>query len=261
MVALVACYGAICLLMFCLQGRLLYVTSVPPAWSPAQYGLSFEDWMLTTEDGITINAWYLPARQARGVLIVCHGNAGNIGYEIPFARMFVDRGWSCVLLEYRGYGRSGGSPSEQGTYLDAVAAFDAARKAAPELPIAVFGSSLGGAIAIELALRRKVAAVITEATFTSLPKLAQEMYRWLPVRWLTRFRYDSLSKMGRLTVPYLNIHSPGDRLVPYRHSAPLLAACRSRKEHLRTEGGHNDGGFQQNPEWVDAVVRFLEGAG
>jgi fermentation-respiration switch protein FrsA (DUF1100 family) len=170
-------------------------------------------------------------------------------------------GWSCLLFDYRGYGASEGSPNESGTYRDAEAAYDALRQAGFEpARIVLHGESLGAGVAFELATRREVAAVIAESAFTSLPALGAELYRWLPVRLLARYRYDNRAKIGSLRVPVLLIHSPTDEIVPFAHAQRLLAAANEPKQLLVTDAGHNDGGFLRRAEWREAVRSFLERA-
>lgn len=255
-------YLALCLLVFLLQGRMLYYPGPPPATTPADYGLAHRDASCVTADGVRIHAWYLPADQPRGAVVFCHGNAGNVEVRLPAARVLVEMGLSVLLFDYRGYGASEGSPTEEGTYLDAVAAYDwlVDRGGVPPERIAAYGESLGGAVAIELACRRPLAAVVTEAAFTSLPDVAARAYRWLPARLLCRFRYDSEAKVRELATPLLVVHSPGDRLVPYSHAERLVAAARNATGPLATAGGHEDGGFLQRGEWVAEMRAFLLGA-
>ena len=252
-------YSGLCLLLFLFQGRLVYLPGPPPKTTPAAHGLEHRERYLVTSDEVRIHAWFMPAPEAKGALVFCHGNAGTIENRLDAARVFLDMGLSVLLFDYRGYGASEGRPSEEGTYLDAEAAYDALLEESGVTTdrIVIYGESLGGGVAIELAKRREVAAVVTESAFTSLPKLGSELYPWLPVRLLSRFRYDNLSKVDTLNAPLLVIHSPDDDIVPYAHGERLFAAAAEPKAFLATDGGHNDGGFLRRDEWTERVSAFL----
>lgn len=256
---LAAGYVVVCLLVFLFQARLVYFPGPAPSVTPAEFGLEHRELELTTSDGERVHAWFLPRPDARGAVLVSHGNAGNIEMRLELARVYLELGWSVLLYDYRGYGESTGSPSEAGTYLDAEAAYEHLARVeglAPER-IVLHGESLGVAVALELALRRPVAAVIAESAFTSLPDMAAEVYPFLPGRLLARIRYDNLAKVARLGVPLLLIHSPDDEIVPVEHARRLFAAAHEPRELLLTEGGHNGGGFLRRAEWRARVGAFL----
>lgn len=253
---LVGGYVVLCLVLRATQERLVYFPGAPPSTTPASAGLEFEDVALRTSDGETLGAWLVRAKDARGGVVLCHGNAGSIEHRIGLARSLASQGFDVLLFDYRGYGTSTGAPSEEGTYIDGVAAFDAL---AARLPgrVAVFGESLGGGVAIELALRRKVAAVVVEATFTSLVDVGQRVYWWLPVSLISRLRYESITKIGRIEAPVLVAHSPDDDLVPFAMGEALFAAAKGPKQFLRTRGVHNEGGIKLDRASVEAVGAFL----
>lgn len=253
-------YGLVCLLMYLSQEKLVFYPSPlapgPPP-DPAAHDVE-----LVTSDGVRLHGWVFEAREPRAVLVFCHGNAGNVAGRAGAARLFREMGLTVVLFDYRGYGRSAGTPSEEGTYLDALAAYDHARTLESSSGrIVLFGESLGGAVAIELASQREVARLVVESTFTSVPDLAATLYAWLPVRLLARVRYDNASKIGALEPPLLIVHSPEDELVPFSHATRLLSLAPPATELLRTSGGHNDGGFLQRREWIERVGAFLAAAG
>src|SRR5262249_54881587 len=125
--------------------------------------------------------------------------------------------------------------------------------------IVLYGESLGGAVALELARRKSAAALISESAFTSLPDVGAKAYPFLPVRLLARFRYDNLAKIAEVGLPLFLIHSPADEIVPVEHARRLFAAAREPKHLLLTDGGHNDGGFLRKPEWRAEVGAFLDG--
>lgn len=253
-------YAALCLVVYLTQAKLVYFPGPAPRATPADFGLEFRELQLRTRDGVGLHGWFLPAQDARGAVLISHGNAGTIELRIDLARSFVELGWSVLLYDYRGYGKSAGRPDEEGTYRDAEAAYEHLTTAEgfTSERVVLFGESLGAAVAIELARRHPCAAVIDESAFTSLPDVGAKAYPFLPVRLIARFRYDNLAKVAELGVPLLLIHSPADEIVPVEHGQRLFAAAREPKHLLLTEGGHNDGGFQRRPEWRAEVGRFLD---
>jgi len=253
-----ACYLLVCLLAFLGQRRLLYFPGPPPDGTPAGLGASWRDVTLVTEDGERLGAWWIEAPDARGAVLVSHGNAGSIENRLSLARTFLSMGCSVLLYDYRGYGTSTGSPDEHGTYRDGRAAYAWLRNEGWEARrILFYGESLGGGVALQLATELPAAGIVIESTFTSIPDLGAEVYRWLPVRWLARDRYDNLSKIGRLDGPVLIVHSPEDDLVPFSHAERLQKAAPRGTRLLATYGGHNDGGFAGRSELVLGVERFV----
>ena len=189
-----------------------------------------------------------------------HGNAGNIEHRLGLARAFRRIGYSVLLFDYRGYGKSSGTPSEEGVYLDAEAAYDhvTGEQAVPSSKIVIYGESLGGGVAIELARRRECFALITESAFLSIRDVAAHHYRWLPVRWLARQRFDNVAKLPGIQRPYLAIHSSDDEIVPFSHAEGLFRVANEPKALITTRGGHNAGGFQASSGATAEVEAFLE---
>ncbi|MGB5440217.1 MAG: alpha/beta hydrolase [Gammaproteobacteria bacterium] len=255
-------YAVLAAALFFFQPRLLYFPDMPARAveaNPEDIGLDFEPLTLTTRDGEQLDAWFIPAIQSRGVLLFCHGNAGNMSHRLDSIRLFHDLGLSVLIFDYRGYGRSSGSPTEQGTYLDVDAAWDYLVEKRRILPtqIILFGRSLGAAIAADLASRQDAAAVILESAFTSVPDIAATLYPWLPVRWLSRFRYDTLKKLAAIHSPLLIVHSRDDEIIPFANGERLLAAANEPKQLLKLRGGHNDGFIVSGKTYIDGLESFL----
>jgi len=163
-----------------------------------------------------------------------------------------------LLLDYRGYGRSEGSLSEEGTYLDAQAAWQWLRQRGfAAQNIIALGESLGGAVATELARREALGGLILQSTFTSIPALGAELYPWLPVRWLHSIKYDTLAKLPRLRVPVLVMHSREDGLIGFHHAERNFAAAREPKMFWETSGGHNYSLATDPVRWSMGVEKFL----
>jgi fermentation-respiration switch protein FrsA (DUF1100 family) len=254
-------YAGLAALVYFQQDRLLYYPGMGRelAATPDRFGLAFEDLAIRTEDGETLHAWWIPVKDARGAVILFHGNAGNISHRLDYAAMFDRLGYSTLLVEYRGYGRSTGSPSEQGTYRDAMASWRwiTETKGVRPSDIVLFGESLGGAVAAWLGAREKPRALVLASTFTSVPDVAAEIYPFLPVRLLSRYEYNTLDALGRVEAPVLVAHSRSDDIIPYAHGERLFAAAREPKSFLELRGGHNDGFIFTRPEWVSALGAFL----
>ncbi len=255
-------YVGVSVLVGLFQSRLIYFPTREYAVTPMDVGLEFEDLTLETSDGVAIAAWYVPHAAAKGSVIFCHGNAGNISDRLESLKLLHRAGLNVLIFDYRGYGRSEGRPTETGTYQDAESAWTylvQVKKQSPD-QIVLFGRSLGGAVAIELAGRHTPAALVVESTFTSLLDIGRIHYPFLPVRWLLTYRYDSLSKVPGIGCPKLFIHGREDELIPLANGRALFAAAARPKEFLETPGGHNTGGFTYSPAYTAKLAGFLNRA-
>jgi fermentation-respiration switch protein FrsA (DUF1100 family) len=258
---LAAAYGGLALLVYFFQARMVFYPEVERDVSvtPASVKMPFEDLHLQTSDGIRLHGWYIPAAQPRGTVLFLHGNAGNISHRLDSVQMFHRLGYSTLIFDYRGYGNSSGTPTEQGTYRDAEAAWRylTEQRHIPSCHIVLFGESLGGAVAAWLATSRKPAALVIASGFTSVPDLGQQLYPYLPIRWLARIRYDTRKYLKSVTVPVLIAHSPQDDIVPFEHGRALFAAANPPKQFLELAGGHNDGFIFMRESWIRALGDFL----
>ena len=257
-------YAVVLLLVFLFQSRLIYFPQFERELTatPRAAGLDYEDVALHAADGVALHGWWVPARAARGAVLIFHGNAGNISHRIGYLTMFNRLGYAVLIIDYRGYGRSSGTPSEEGTYRDAEAAWQylmETRKLKPQ-DVVILGESLGGGVATWLAVKYPPRALILASVFTSVPDLGAKVYWWLPVRLLARIHYDSRERMQQITAPALIAHSREDDIVPFAHGEALLAAAREPKQFLVMSGGHNDGFLFLREEWMAAVGSFLERA-
>lgn len=256
---LAAAYGGLALLLFIFQSRLVFYPEVDRevAATPALAGLQYEDVHLETSDGINLHGWYIPAPQTRGTVLFLHGNAGNISHRLDSIEMFHRLGYSTLIFDYRGYGNSSGVPTEQGTYRDAEAAWRYLTGQRHACRIILYGESLGGAVAAWLASRERPAALVIASGFTSVPDLGQQLYPYLPVRWLARIRYDMREYLRSVTAPVLIAHSPEDDIIPFEHGRALYAAANPPKQFLELAGGHNDGFIFTREAWVRVLGDFL----
>lgn len=258
-------YALVVALMWAFQERLLYLPNAgrEHVATPADRGLAWEAVTLTTEDDVALDAWWVPAPEPRASLLFFHGNAGNISHRLESIAQFHRLGLSVLIVDYRGYGRSEGRPSEAGTALDARAAWQWLRDAGNETnEIVVFGRSLGAAVAAELAAsleeqQATPAAVILESPFRSVPALAQYLYPFLPVRWLARIDYPVETYVTQISAPLLVIHSHDDEIIPFAQGEAVYRAAQQPKQLLEIQGGHNTGFLDSEPAYSEGIDAFL----
>lgn len=254
------CYGALILFIYLTQDRMIYFPFHQIEQTPRDIGIAFDEVILSTHDNEKLHAWFIPSPSACAVILFCHGNAGNISHRLDILPSFRNLGFSMLLFDYRGYGNSTGKPSELGTYRDAEAAYDYLTGQAGIAPekIIVFGESIGCAVAVELAVRRRVGALVLLAGFTSLPELGQQLYPWLPVKLLAKHRYASIEKIQHIVCPKLIIHSPEDEIVPFWHGRALFEKACPPKEFLEIMGGHNDWFLVSGEKVSEGLKNFFD---
>jgi fermentation-respiration switch protein FrsA (DUF1100 family) len=218
------------------------------------------DCWITTEDGVKIHGWFAPADSAIATLVISHGNGGNISYLLPLMRELQRHNLNVLMYDYRGYGRSEGSPDEEGVYRDGRAAFDYALKL-PEVDprrIVLWGSSLGGAVAVDVATQRPAAALILESTFSSAKDVARTVYPFLPARFFLRTKLNSIEKIQKVGIPLLFIHGTNDWIIPIGLGRRLFGAAHDPKEFYEIPGaGHNDTFFVGGTEYLNRITWFV----
>jgi hypothetical protein len=248
------------LIIYVFQSRLIFYPEKDIMMTPADVNLPFRDVFLQTDAGTRIHGWYIPHDKPRATLLFLHGNAGNISQRLDSVEIFYGMGLSVFIIDYQGYGRSAGSPSESGTYQDARAAwsFLTGKLKLPAQQVVVFGRSLGGAVAVWLAAEYRPGALILESTFTSVADLGKHYYPYLPVQWLTRIRYPTLERISRVACPLLVIHSRDDEIIPFVNGQKLYAAARAPKEFLQISGGHNEGFLLAGSKYIDGLQNFID---
>jgi uncharacterized protein len=259
-------YGVLVGFLWFRQESMLFLPGVPSRQliaTPADIGLRYEALRIPTADGEEIHAWFVPAEHERAVLLFFHGNAGNISHRLDSLRLFNGLGLSVLIIDYRGYGESSGSPSEHGTAEDARAAWRhlVEQRAIPAERIIVFGRSLGGAVATMLAAEHRPAGLIVESAFRSVPQMAAEIYWFLPVRHLARIEYPVEETLRAVQAPLLIVHSREDEIIPFRHGEALYAAANQPKQLLELSGGHNDAFLRSRHRYVEGLEAFLHSLG
>jgi fermentation-respiration switch protein FrsA (DUF1100 family) len=256
-----AIYALLCLAVFVFQPRLVYFPMKTLAATPAAIGLRYEDVFLDTAGGTRLHGWYLPGRENARTLLFLHGNAGNISHRLDSLSIFNDLGLNVLIIDYSGFGRSGGKPGEQQTYEDARLAWRHLTEVRGVAPgrIVVFGRSLGGGVATWLASEETPGGLILESSFTSAPELARKYYPIFPMRWLARIRYDNASRLPGVRCPVLIAHSRDDEIVPIDHGRALFALAPDPKSFLEMRGGHNVGFLVSGQGYRAGLARFIAG--
>jgi fermentation-respiration switch protein FrsA (DUF1100 family) len=262
MITLVTIVGAILAVVWLAQRSLIYFPE-GQAGAPGLAGLrQAETVRFTTEDGLDLEAWFVPSRQpiADRTIVVFNGNAGNRSHRARLGALFAEYGFSSLLVDYRGYGGNPGLPSEAGLYRDARGAllYLASRGDIDLSRIVYFGESLGAAVAVKLAIDQPPAALILRSPFSSLAAIGARHYPFLPVRLLLRDRYPSLDRIGTIRCPVLMIAGDADRIVPLDDSQRLFDAAREPRRLVIIEGAdHNDEALAAGPKMLAAIREFL----
>ncbi|MDR0994204.1 MAG: alpha/beta hydrolase [Verrucomicrobiota bacterium] len=209
--------------------------------TPANVQLRYQDVHFVSADGTSLTGWWIPANDPKATVVYCHGNSGNIGTKVAVASEFFKRGFNLLLWDYRGFGQSGGKPSEKGLYEDARSAFDVAAAMSKGLPILLYGHSLGAAVAARTAMDRPAAALILDSGFASAADLARRWYPDWPFDRLLSVSYDTAAYASSLPgLPKLIAHSMQDQVVPFQSGRILHAAAAPPKEFVLLEGEHSD---------------------
>ena len=227
--------------------------------TPGEMGLEFEDVYFFSSDGVKLNGWYIPAKESRATVLFSHGNAGNISHRIEIIDMFSKLGLDVFIYDCRGYGRSQGSPGEEGLYLDTQAAYKYLidKRNLNEESIVIYGKSLGANVAVELCSKVTPAALITDSAFTSALDMGKKMFPFIPIRWFISVKYDALSRIKDITIPKLIIHSENDEIIPFQHGKRLYEAAPEPKEFYPMQGGHNDAVYLSMEDFAQRIDAFL----
>jgi fermentation-respiration switch protein FrsA (DUF1100 family) len=227
--------------------------------TPEEIHLDYENISVKTRDGVQISGWYVPSKYPRVTLLFFHGNGGNISHRLDKIKILNDLDVDVLIFDYRGYGMSGGSPSENGLYLDAEAVYDYLvheKKTSPGT-IIVYGESLGGAVAVDLAGKRQTGGVILEGCFTSVPDMAKRLLPFIP-SFLISSQYDSLRKIKDITTPKLLFHSIEDDIVPFALGMKLFQAAIEPKKFVEMRGGHNDAFLVSHDIYKKSINAFID---
>jgi len=246
--------------MYLMQSSLVYHPQGELLATPSTAGLDYEEVTFQTSDDIELHGWHVPADSAHLTVLYFHGNAGNISGRLETIQLLHELGLNVFIFDYRGYGKSEGSPSEQGTYRDAEAAWNYLRsdKNIANSSIVIMGRSLGGSVAAWLAAQKSPAASVIESTFTSATDLGADLYPWLPVRWIMNFEYNTLKHIKQINSPLFMAHSRDDQIVPFHHGQQLFEAANAPKTFVELRGSHGSGFWETGAKYRNELRQFLE---
>lgn len=260
---LVAGYVLLVAVVYFTQARMLYLPNMPGralTMTPANAGMGYQDVSIETADGVTLHGWFVEGQSSR-VLLFFHGNAGNISHRLDSIRQFHRLGLSVLIIDYRGYGQSSGKTTEKGIYSDAEAAWRylTEDRGISAGDIVIFGRSLGASAASQLAAQHQPLALIVESSFTSVPDIAQELYPWLPARWLSRLNHATRDYVRDVRCPILVAHSRDDEIIPFRHGEAIFASANEPRTLLALRGTHNDAFLRDERTYLEGLRTFLNG--
>lgn len=227
---------------------------------PASVGLAFEDVRFFAEDGCRLHGWWIPHPEARGTILYCHGNAGNISTRLDVCTGLHELGVNQFMFDYRGYGRSRGWPGELGLYCDVRAAYEVVRAKhgdAEEPPVIAYGASLGSAVAAQLAAERRLRGVIIEGGFPSSVEVGERWYPSLPVSAIARYRFDTQARLASVRTPKLFAHSTRDLVIPYDLGVRLFEASAEPKKFVVLQGDHGEAGWLSTPAYHEELKQFV----
>lgn len=245
------------------ENRIIYYPSTYPdgVWEPEPFGVKVEDIYFQSGDGVKLHGWFIPAEGAEATLLWFHGNAGNLTHRLDNIIRLQPLRLNIFIFDYRGYGKSEGKPDEQGIYRDSLAAYETLIQSKNISPrrLFLFGRSLGGICAIEVASRKPAAGLILESTFTSAKDMARKMLPFLPLAYFIKSKFDAVGKIPAIEIPKLILHGNEDEIVPFKMGRELYEAATQPKEFYEIQGaGHNDTYMTGGKAYFDVLDRFIK---
>lgn len=258
-VTIAAVYIALVLLLYMIQGSLVFFPDRNVSLDPSSAGLEWEEAWFETSDGKTLHGWYIPHPDSNHILLFSHGNAGNISHRLSFIELLNERGLSIFIYDYRGYGKSEGRPAENGLYKDIHAAWNylTIEKGYQNHQIILFGRSLGGPVSAHLAQEVNPGGVILESAFISAKHVASDAYPFVP-SMLVRFGFSTIEYIQNSNSPLLIMHSRDDSIIPFYHGERLYESAPGPKYFTELRGGHNDNFIESGDLYFNELLKFVE---
>ena len=253
-------YLGLGLYMFVFQKNYIFFPEKEITLLPSSIGLVYEDLALLTEDHVKIHGWYIPAKEKRATILFFHGNAGNISGRLSTIDFYHQLGLDVYIIDYRGYGKSEGSPSEKGLYLDAKALWNyvTGPKGENKKHVIVSGRSLGGAVAAWLAKEFQPGALILQGTFTSAAEMGRVLYPYLPIQYCIVHRFPTIEFIKDVISPVLVMHSPEDEVVPYLLGQKVFEAAHEPKYFLSLAGSHGEVIMASDDYYRHQIEQFVK---
>ncbi|HPA27099.1 MAG TPA: alpha/beta hydrolase [Acidobacteriota bacterium] len=249
-------YLGMCVFLFFKQDSYIYFPEKTITATPGTYRVPYEERFALASDGVSVNYWLIRAGDPSGAVVFAHGNGGNLSDRVEKYILLSGMGLDVYAFDYRGYGKSGGEPSEEGFYRDMEAVVSEAVKDGHGERIIMYGESIGGAVAARAAAGRACAGLVLESSFTTAADMAGHYYPLFPVGMILRSGFDALSSVRSCDCPVLVLHSPDDDIVPYRMGRELMKAAGDRGRFFDLKGGHNDGGIIVSPGASEKLREF-----
>ena len=243
-----------------IEARAVFFPDTTVRSTPAVLQLKYRDVFIKQDRSTTICGWYIPCPGAKYTVLMFHGNAGNLGDRIDKISYLNSIGFNLFIIDYRGYGASSGKPTVAGVYADAKAAYDylITEENIPASKIIIFGVSLGGAVAVNLAAEVSgYAGLILEGAFSSGRDMAKQIYPYVP-NWFFSNKLNSIDKIEKVTAPKLFIHSRRDEIVPFYLAERLFNKAVSPKKLIEIDGGHGEGFIVSKERYLKAISEFVE---
>ncbi|MCM8819309.1 MAG: alpha/beta hydrolase [Candidatus Omnitrophica bacterium] len=240
--------------------KVFYPTKTVTA-TPKIFGIEYQEIFYETEDNIKLYAWFCKKDNLLPTILYCHGNGGNISDRVEIIKLFFDAGFNVFIFDWRGYGLSGGKPSEKGLYIDVVSSYNYLVNKLNISPknIIVYGESLGSVAAIYLSARKSVSLLILNGAFSSAYDMACTIFPFLPrfiLKAILSLKFDSISQIKNINIPKLFIHSKDDEIVPFALAEKLFKEAPLPKEFYITEGLHNDA-LSLNEDLIERIKNFI----
>lgn len=268
--AVVSVVALLLVYLYFVQDRMIFYPTRDLDATPQDVGLTYRDVFISVSNAENIHGWLIQApfsdndtgtSKSVPTVLFCHGNGGNISHRLETAHLLTRLGANVLLIDYRGYGRSDGAPSEENIYEDATAAYHWLIENESVVPedIVLFGRSLGGAVVIDLATRVSCRGLIIESSLTSAGAMGRIMFPFLPVQLVLRYRFDSIAKIASTDCPILVTHSPEDDIIPYRMGCELYQRAAIPKRFVKLSGSHNERLYFGGMEYRNSLAELLSG--
>ena len=259
--------GLLSALLYLMQPALVFFPYRELVETPRTWGLEYEDVYINTHDGVRLHGWYIPSEESKGeaeeVVLFLHGNGGNISHRGASIKIFNRLGLNVLIIDYRGYGQSTGSPSEVGLYEDARSAWRylTERRGFKREQIIIFGRSLGAAVATQLAVETGPERLILESSFSSSRDLADRVLPLISRLVVMRYPFNSMERIRDINARLLMLHSPDDEIIPFSLGERLFRAANEPKQFIKLQGDHNYGFMLSQPQYEQALARFINPSG